>query len=143
MYTTNQMGATSDYNMGIASTVILDVGLAAAGSVASWLAGIFNYDLSQEIFDLINRTLGSDDVSKIQGLQITQDAAGYFDMPVCQVQVLRSFPPASQGTQYSSSEFARPTSFTSRPFQVAIERGADLQGSSLRLLFYVRCRWCQ
>ena len=75
MDTTNPMDASSDYNVGIASTVTIDVSLAAAGSVASWLACNFNYNFSQEFPDLSNGLLTSDDVTKAQGLQITQDAA--------------------------------------------------------------------
>ena len=97
------MGATSGYKVGIASPVALDVGLITAGSVNSWLAGNFNYDISSAYPDVSQGTLSADDATSLGKLAVAQDTAGFFNLPVCRVLDLRSFPSAAKGTGYADS----------------------------------------
>ena len=100
------MGATSGYKVGIASPVALDIGLITAGSVNSWLAGNFNYDVSSAYPDVSQGTLSADDATNLGKLAVAQDTAGFFNLPVCKVVDLRSFPSAAKRTGYADSELA-------------------------------------
>ena len=104
------MGATSGYKVGIASPVALDIGLITAGSVNSWLAGNFNYDISSAYPDVSQGTLSADDAASLGKLAVAQDTAGFFNLPVCRVLDLRSFPSAAKGTGYAGSKLG--SSFT-------------------------------
>ena len=70
---------------------------AIRGSVASWLKGNFEYDISQQFSSLLNG--GNIDASALEGLQVSQSTAGYFNIPVCRVLDLRSFPPSNANNQ--------------------------------------------
>lgn len=98
------MGATSGYKVGIASPVAIDIGLITAGSVNSWLAGNYNYDISDAYPDVTQGKLSGADAANIAKLSVTQDTAGFFNLPVCKVLDLRSFPNAAAGTGYKNSK---------------------------------------
>ena len=100
------MGATSGFKVGIASPVPIDIALVAAGAVNSWLAGNYNYDLSSAYPDVSQGKLSADDATNLGKLQVTQDAAGFFNLPVCKVLDLRSFPSAAKGTGFANSTLA-------------------------------------
>ena len=102
------MGATSGFKVGIASPVTIDIGLVTAGSVNSWLAGNFNYDISSAYPDVAQGQLSADDATNLAKLSVTQDTAGFFNLPVCKVLDLRSFPNAAAGTGYANSMFGFP-----------------------------------
>lgn len=102
--TTNPMGATSGFKVGIASPVPIDVRLVAAGAVASWRAGNFNYDLSSAYPDVGLGKLSADDATSLGRLEVKQDKAGFFNLPVCRVLDLRSFPVAARGTGFKDCE---------------------------------------
>ena len=106
MDTTNPMGATSGFKVGIASPVAIDIGLVTAGAVNSWLAGNYNYDLSTAYPDVTQGKLTADDATNLGKLIIAQDTAGLFNLPVCKVLDLRSFPNAAKGTGYANSKWA-------------------------------------
>ena len=97
------MGATSGFKVGIASPVAIDIGLVTSGSVNSWLAGNFNYDVSSAYPDVTKGTLSADDVTSLAKLSVSQDTAGFFNLPVCKVLDLRSFPNAAAGTGFANS----------------------------------------
>lgn len=72
---------------------------ATHGSVASWLAGDFNYDLAKSFEGLTTGTsLSSDDITKLTSLVISPETAGFFNIPVCRILDLRAFPPAGGKT---------------------------------------------
>ena len=72
---------------------------ATHGSVASWIAGDFDYDLSKSFEGLTTgTTLSSDDVTKLTTLSISPETAGFFNIPVCRILDLRAFPPAGGKT---------------------------------------------
>ncbi len=100
------MGATSGFKVGIASPVPIDIGLVTAGAVNSWLAGNYNYDISHAYPDVSQGKLSAADVTSLAKLSVTQDAAGFFNLPVCKVLDLRSFPNAAKGTGYANSMLA-------------------------------------
>lgn len=100
------MGATSGFKVGIASPVAIDIGLVTAGAVNSWLAGNYNYDVSDAYPDVTQGHLSAADATNIAKLSVTQDEAGFFNLPVCKVLDLRSFPNAAAGTGYSNSKSA-------------------------------------
>ena len=100
------MGATSGFKVGIASPVPLDIELITAGAVNSWLAGNFNYDLSAAYPDVSKGQLSADDAESVAKLKVGMDSAGFFNLPVCKVLDLRSFPNAAAGTGYKNSECA-------------------------------------
>lgn len=99
------MGATSGFKVGIATPVPIDIGLVTAGAVNSWLAGNYNYDLSSAYPDVAQGKLSGADAANLAKLSVTQDAAGFFNLPVCKVLDLRSFPIAAKGTGYANSEW--------------------------------------
>ena len=71
---------------------------AIAGSVASWQAGDFKYDISTAFTDQLNPgngRLSSDTLNNIANLKIAASSPGFFNIPVCKVLDLRGFPPAS------------------------------------------------
>ena len=100
------MGATSGFKIGIASPLPIDIGLVTAGAVNSWLAGNYNYDISDAYPDLTQGKLSAADAANLAKLSVTQDTAGFFNLPVCKVLDLRSFPNAAAGTGYANSESA-------------------------------------
>lgn len=68
------------------------------GSVASWQAGDFAYDVSapfESPFQHWATNFTPDQVKLISKLPIAQDAPGYFNIPVMRVLDLESFPPIS------------------------------------------------
>ena len=69
------------------------------GSVASWIAGDFGYDLSKSFETLTSSTstLSSDDLTKLTQLQTTPETAGFFNIPVCRTLDLRAFPAGPNG----------------------------------------------
>ena len=104
MDTDNPLGATSGYKIGIKNQAAIDAKLVAAGSVNSWLKGNFNYDLDKGFPQIgSGGAISPQDAGTIGKTGITQDTAGFFNLPVCQVKDLRSFPPASQGTGFKNS----------------------------------------
>ena len=109
--TTNPMGATSGFKVGIATPVPIDITLVTAGAVNSWLAGNYNYDLSDAYPDVSKGELSGTDAASLAKLSVTQDTAGFFNLPVCKVLDLRSFPNAAAGTGYANSEWASPNPF--------------------------------
>ena len=76
-----------------------------AGSVNSWLAGNFNYNISNAFLDVAQVQLSVDDATHLAKLSVTQDTAGFFDLPVCKVGI----PNATAGTRYANSEWALPS----------------------------------
>ena len=91
---TTPMGWNSNYE--ILSGEPFDTSAAIRGSVASWAAGDFNYDVSAQFSDQLN--LGAlDDATAVAigNLNISESTAGFFNIPVCKVYDLASFPPAS------------------------------------------------
>ena len=74
---------------------------AIAGSVASWQAGDFNYDVSSEfaVEELSDPYLSMDTLTKIGNIKVEAAAAGFFNIPVCKVLDLRGFPPAQSGVK--------------------------------------------
>ncbi|KAF6229438.1 hypothetical protein HO133_007554 [Letharia lupina] len=101
--TTNPMGATSGFKVGIATPVPIDITLVTAGAVNSWLAGNYNYDLSDAYPDVSQGKLSGTDAASLAKLSVTQDTAGFFNLPVCKVLDLRSFPNAAAGTGYANT----------------------------------------
>ena len=97
------MGATSGFKVGIATPVPLDIQLITAGAVNSWLAGNFNYDLSAAYPDVSKGQLSEADAESISKLTVGMDSAGIFNLPVCKVLDLRSFPNAAAGTGFKNS----------------------------------------
>ena len=88
------MGWNSNYQ--ILSGQPLDVSGAIRGSVASWMAGDFNYDVSDQWSDQMNSgNLDEATATAIGTLEIKESTAGFFNIPVCKVYDLNSFPPAS------------------------------------------------
>ncbi|KAL9133541.1 MAG: hypothetical protein Q9175_005280, partial [Cornicularia normoerica] len=96
------MGATSGFKVGIASSVPIDIGLITAGAVNSWLAGNYSYDLSDANLGVIQGNLSAADATSLSKLDITQDAAGFFNLAICKRLDLRSFPNATAGTGYAN-----------------------------------------
>ena len=94
-----------DSNFEIMSGVKFDTSAAIRGSVASWKAGDFNYDIGDHFGDSLTKagTSGSLDESiatAIGKLIIAEETAGFFNIPVCRVYDLRSFPPAAGSGSY-------------------------------------------
>ena len=75
--------------------------------MASWLKGDFGYTLDK-LFPDIAKGGQSVDPATVAGVKITQDQAGFFNLPVCQVKDLRSFPAAKPPGDYKYSESALP-----------------------------------
>ncbi|MDI1490734.1 MAG: hypothetical protein OHK93_001938 [Ramalina farinacea] len=83
-----------DSNLQIVPGESFSMGSAVKGSIASWRAGDFDYDASDPFEDSILN--GKDlDIGALQKLKISQETAGFFSIPVCQVRDLRAYPPAS------------------------------------------------
>ncbi|KAL6718665.1 hypothetical protein ACLMJK_002899 [Lecanora helva] len=83
-----------DSNLQVGEGETFNMGSAVKGSVASWRAGDFNYDVG----DPFNNSFSNGtelDVDALQKVQISQETAGFFSIPVCQVLDLRAYPPAS------------------------------------------------
>lgn len=70
---------------------------AIRGSVNSFFAGDFGYDASNPYKDTLGagKALSSEQVDSLSKLEITEETAGLFNIPVCQIYDLRFFPPAS------------------------------------------------
>ena len=110
--TANPKGATSGYDVGISTKITLDVNLITKGCVNSWLKGDFGYSIESSFSDLLQGDLSAEEATTLGGLQITQDAAGWFNLPVCQILDLRSFPPAAKGnSKYHDSRSNLPFVF--------------------------------
>lgn len=99
------MGTTSGFKVSIATPVAIDIYLITAGTVNSWLAGNYNYDISDAYPDVTKSKLTAADATSLAKLSVTQDRAGFFNLPVCKVLDLRSFPNAAAGTGYANSKF--------------------------------------
>ena len=75
---------------------LFSVAGAIRGSIASWREGDFGYEISDPYRDLSDiGTLPEDQAKVFAALEIREDIAGIFNVPVCQVNDLRAFPPAS------------------------------------------------
>ena len=71
---------------------------ATHGSVASWVAGDFGYDISKSFESLTTGSdVSNDDVTKLSQLKISPETAGFFNLPVCRTLDLRAFPAAGGG----------------------------------------------
>lgn len=70
---------------------------AIRGSISSFFAGDFGYDASNPYKDTLSagKGLSSEQVDSLSKLEITEETAGLFNIPVCQIFDLRFFPPAS------------------------------------------------
>ena len=91
---TTPMGWNSNYE--ILSGKPFDTSAAIRGSVASWAAGDFNYDVSDQFSDQLNSgVLDPATAVAIGNLNISESTAGFFNIPVCKVYDLASFPPAT------------------------------------------------
>ena len=91
---TSPMGWNSNYE--ILSGQPFDTSAAIRGSVASWAAGDFNYDVSDKFSDQLNSgVLDPATAVAIGNLNISESTAGFFNIPVCKVYDLASFPPAT------------------------------------------------
>lgn len=129
------MGALSGYKVGISTPVAMDIELVTAGAVNSWLAGNFNYDLSDAYPIVSKGTLSDADAASLAKLSVTQDSAGFFNLPVCQVLDLRSFPNAAAGTGYANSKWASASScllFTDSFLSTFIRLISHQAGKALR-----------
>lgn len=75
----------------------MDVAGAIRGSINSWSTGDFGYDASNPYSDTLNavQKLSNDQIASLAKLQISEETAGLFNIPVCQMFDLRFFPPAS------------------------------------------------
>ena len=94
LMSTTPMGWDSNYE--ILSREPFDTSAAIRGSVASWAAGDFNYDVSDQFSDQLNSGALDDATTvAIGNLNISESTAGFFNIPVCKVYDLASFPPAS------------------------------------------------
>ena len=83
-------------NYQILSGETFDTSAAIRGSVASWAAGDFNYDIGSQWSDqLTSGNLDEATAMAIGTLDISEATAGFFNIPVCRVFDLASFPPAS------------------------------------------------
>ena len=85
------MGWDSNYQI-LAGTTF-DTSAAVRGSVASWLAGDFNYNVADQYADQLNTgNLDEAPATAIGNLDISEATAGFFNIPVCKVFDLASFP---------------------------------------------------
>ncbi|KAL6721375.1 hypothetical protein ACLMJK_000478 [Lecanora helva] len=75
----------------------IDVAGAIRGSINSWAAGDFAYDASNPYNDALKGgdALSADQLSSLAKFQASEETAGLFNIPVCQMFDLRFFPPAS------------------------------------------------
>lgn len=97
----NSLSAPKGYNVHY-ETVPGETFLTSAvihGSVASWIAGDFGYDLSQDyqLLSSSSSSLSNDDITKLSQLKISPETAGFFNIPVCRTLDLRAFPSAKNG----------------------------------------------
>ena len=91
---TTPMGWNSNYL--ILSGEPFDTSAAIRGSVASWAAGNFNYDVADQWSDeMTSGNLDEATAVAIGTLDIAESTAGFFNIPVCKVYDLASFPPAT------------------------------------------------
>ena len=103
IFNANQGGSLMDTapmawnaNYQILSGETFDTSAAIRGSVASWAAGDFNYDVGSQWSDqLTSGNLDEATATAIGTLDISEATAGFFNIPVCRVFDLASFPPAS------------------------------------------------
>ena len=95
---TTPMGYDKSFN--VLPNEPFSVSGAVKGSIASWQVGDFDYDASDPFADAFNSSAGfsPDQVTQIANLNIAEETAGFFNIPVCQTWDLRFFPPASGGT---------------------------------------------
>ena len=94
LMTTAPMAWNANYQ--ILSGQTFDTSAAIRGSVASWAAGDFNYDIGDQWSDqLTSGNLDEATATAIGSLNISEATAGFFNIPVCRVFDLASFPPAS------------------------------------------------
>lgn len=94
---TSPMGWNSDYQ--ILSGVTFDTSAAVRGSIASWMAGDFNYNIADQYTDqLTSGNLDTATATAIGNIVISESTAGFFNIPVCKVYDLASFPPANGAT---------------------------------------------
>ena len=91
---TSPMGWNSGYQ--ILSGLVFDTSAAVRGSVASWKAGDFNYNIAdQYATQLQSGTLDTATATAIGQIEFSESTAGIFNIPVCRVFDLASFPPAN------------------------------------------------
>ena len=94
LMSTTPMGWNANYQ--ILSGEPFDTSAAIRGSVASWAAGDFNYDVADQWSDeMTSGNLDEATATAIGTLDIAESTAGFFNIPVCRVFDLASFPPAS------------------------------------------------
>ena len=94
---TTPMGYDKSFN--VLPNEPFSVSGAVKGSIASWQVGDFGYDASNPYNDAFNSASGltPDQAGQIAKLNIAEETAGFFNIPVCQTWDLRYFPPASGG----------------------------------------------
>ena len=115
LITTTPMGWNSNYQ--ILSGQTFDTSAAIRGSVASWAAGDFNYDVSDQYSDQLNSgNLEEATAVAIGTLNISESTAGFFNIPVCRVFDLASFPPASPGSYPCACGYPSAVSEPAFPF---------------------------
>lgn len=75
----------------------INVASVIRGSVNSFFAGDFNYDAANPYNAALSsgQPLSPDQLNSLAALKITEETAGIFNLPVCQIYDLRYFPPAS------------------------------------------------
>ena len=107
-----------DSNYQILSGEPFDASAAIRGSVASWTAGDFNYDVADQWSDqLTSGNLDESTATAIGSLDVMESTAGFFNIPVCKVYDLASFPPASPSTYACACAFLSAVSEPTLPSQ--------------------------
>jgi len=91
---TSPMGWNSNYQN--LSGVTFDTSAAVRGSVAFWKVGDFNYNIAdQYATQLRSGDVDTATTTTIDNIDISESTAGFFNIPVCRVFDLASFPPAN------------------------------------------------
>jgi hypothetical protein len=85
-----------NFNYQILSGVTFDTSAAVRGSVASWKVGDFNYNIAdQYATQLQSGNVDTATATAIGSIDISESTAEIFNIPVCRVFDLASFPPAN------------------------------------------------
>ncbi|KAK0515841.1 hypothetical protein JMJ35_001875 [Cladonia borealis] len=131
LMSTTPMGWNSNYE--ILSGEPFDTSAAIRGSVASWAAGDFNYDVSDQFSDQLNSGALDDATAvAIGNLNISESTAGFFNIPVCKVYDLASFPPASPNGYPCACAYTSATGGTSG----STEKFSNYVSSTINNLVY-------
>ena len=113
-------------NYQILSGETFDTSAAVRGSVASWAAGDFNYDIGSQWSDqLTSGNLDEATATAIGTLDISEATAGFFNIPVCRVFDLASFPPASPQAPPCACAYASAVSDPTFPIPTALLSKAE------------------